>query len=240
MMTVWLYFTKKNLWVIKNNKVIITGKRNKHDGLWDVPFRQQPNFTSTPLSSSSLNTIIVNNISTSQASIQEHTCNYILTLDKSKYEVAQYLYGCLFAPAISTLEKAIQKGNLISWPGINSVNFKKYVGTDVAHEKGHLDQERQNLRSTKTIPVQPDYLNNLSIEEIHQDAFPSKEEHKCHHCYSVIIPAPGKTEKGKSYSDQTGRFPYQSSRGNKYICVTYNYNANAFLFELLKIERVKI
>ena len=33
--------------------------------------------------------------------------------------------------------------------------------------------------------------------------------------------------------DQTGRFPYQSARGNKYIFILYNYDSNAILKEEL-------
>ena len=38
----------------------------------------------------------------------------------------------------------------------------------------------------------------------------------------------------KQYSDQTGRFPYQSSCGHKYLFVMYNFDANAILVALLK------
>ena len=165
---------------------------------------------------------------------QQYCCNYILTLDKSKYELAQYYYGCLFAPAITTLKTAIKKGNFLSWPGIETINFTKYVGKNIAHEKGHLDQERQNLRSTKV-----HISSSLSIDDATDDAFPSKCDDKCHHCYSIILPAPEDSVKGITYSDQTGRFPYQSSRGNKYIFVAYNYDANAFLLHLLKNRESK-
>ena len=37
-----------------------------------------------------------------------------------------------------------------------------------------------------------------------------------------------------AYIDLTGRFPYRSSRGNKYILVGYNYNGNNILEEPLK------
>ena len=33
----------------------------------------------------------------------------------------------------------------------------------------------------------------------------------------------------RSYSDQTGRFPVQSSRGNNYIFIMYDYDSNAIL-----------
>jgi hypothetical protein len=34
---------------------------------------------------------------------------------------------------------------------------------------------------------------------------------------------------GQIFSDQTGRFPITSSRGNKYIMVVYDYKSNAIL-----------
>ena len=33
------------------------------------------------------------------------------------------------------------------------------------------------------------------------------------------------------YTDLTSRFPYQSSRGNNYVFVAYNYNGNTVLVE---------
>ena len=41
---------------------------------------------------------------------------------------------------------------------------------------------------------------------------------------------------GKSYADQTGRFPVTSSRGNKYILVTYHFDSNTIHAEPLKIR----
>ena len=41
----------------------------------------------------------------------------------------------------------------------------------------------------------------------------------------------------KTYTDLTGRFPRQSSRGNNYIFVAYNYDGNAILAEPIKTER---
>ena len=36
------------------------------------------------------------------------------------------------------------------------------------------------------------------------------------------------------FSDQTGRFPVTSSKGNKYVMVVYSQDANAILAEPLK------
>ena len=55
---------------------------------------------------------------------KEKKVNYIITQDKSKTEFAQYLHSCAFSPAISTFQKIINKGNVITWPGIDTSNFK--------------------------------------------------------------------------------------------------------------------
>ena len=39
---------------------------------------------------------------------------------------------------------------------------------------------------------------------------------------------------GLGYTDPTGRFPYKSSRGAKYIYVAYIYDANAILITTMK------
>ena len=39
---------------------------------------------------------------------------------------------------------------------------------------------------------------------------------------------------GKIYTDQTGRFPVTSSKGNKYILVAYHYDSNKIHAEPLK------
>ena len=39
---------------------------------------------------------------------------------------------------------------------------------------------------------------------------------------------------GKTFSDQTGRFPVTLSKGNKYIMIMYDYNSNSILGEPMK------
>ena len=75
--------------------------------------------------------------------------HYIVKQDKSKTELAQYLHACAFSPVISTFEECIKTGNFLIWPGIDILNVKKLLGTTNATIKGHLDQERKNLQSTK-------------------------------------------------------------------------------------------
>ena len=50
-------------------------------------------------------------------------------------------------------------------------------------------------------------------------------------CYFVITPI---ASTGKTFSDQTGRFPVTSSRGNKYVMIMYDYDSNIILGEAMK------
>ena len=117
-------FTKNKFYVTKKGKYLFQGRRNNKDKLWDWTKYKTPS--------------------------PKNSINYIITRDKTKLELAQYYHAALFSPAISTLTKAIKNGNLITWPGIDNLNFKDLIGTSLATELGHLDQERKNLRSTKT------------------------------------------------------------------------------------------
>ena len=53
--------------------------------------------------------------------------NYIVQKDKSKLDLAMYLHGCAFLPAISTFQECINRGDFLLWPGIDEVKFKKYL-----------------------------------------------------------------------------------------------------------------
>ena len=69
--------------------------------------------------------------------------------DKDKTELAQYLHACAFPPSISTFQESINNDNFVTWPGIRGFNSKILLKTTEATLKGHIDQERQNLQSTK-------------------------------------------------------------------------------------------
>ena len=57
--------------------------------------------------------------------------DYIIHKDKSKLEMAQYLHGCAFPPALSTFQDSISRRNFITWPGMDDVKLKKLLGTPI-------------------------------------------------------------------------------------------------------------
>ncbi len=59
-------------------------------------------------------------------------------------------------PVKSTWLKAIKAGNYLGWPMLNECNVQKYHPKTIKTVKGHLNQTRKNVRSTKvkTVPLE--------------------------------------------------------------------------------------
>ena len=83
--------------IIKGKTHILRGHRNNKDGLWGIPI-------SRPV---------------------RHSSHAIITKNKTKTELIQYLHGCCFIPTPRTVLKAIRNGNLLTWPGPNSQQLLK-------------------------------------------------------------------------------------------------------------------
>jgi hypothetical protein len=95
---------------------------------------------------------------------------------------------------------------------------EKYLSKSSATVNGHLNQQRMNARSTKI----KEEKNQVTTEGDLDYGI------KTNCIYAATIDA------GKIYTDQTGRFPLISSKGNKYIMVLYEYDGNAILAEPIK------
>jgi len=105
--------------------------------------------------------------------------------------------------------------------GLSLQLLKKHPPLSDATIKGHLDQTRQNLRSTKShAPL--DLTPNLPDA----NAFPPAIENgeRTHLCYAAMMEPTGQT-----YMDLTGKFVSPSSSGNNYILIIYNYDSNGIL-----------
>ena len=114
---------KNEINILKGNTLILKGHRNKIDGLWDITI-------SIPV---------------------RHFVMAIITKDKTKTELIQYLYGFCFIPTPRTFMKAINNGNFLTWPGLKNQQLLKHLPPRIATALGNLDQERKNLQSTKNV-----------------------------------------------------------------------------------------
>ena len=194
-------FTKFDVKILKHNRVIITGLRDRTNGLWNIPLEPIP--------------------PAQQSSKRSHPnqANGILLYDITERELAQYFHAAAFIPVKSTFIAAINNGHFTSWRGMYASLISKNLPQSPFTVKGHLDQEKNNLRSTQ------------SHHDLRDGIHPKKEQ-LSHNILAAVINANSKTS--KSYSDQKLPFPILSSRGNQYIFVLYIYNTNSIHTQLLK------
>ncbi len=121
----------------------------------------------------------------------------------------------------STWLKAIKAGNYVGWPMLNERNVQKYYPETTETAKGHLNQTRKNVRSTKakTAPLEicgTSQLQGKKVRNIYINTYMVCET---------------------MFSNQTGQFPTRSQRGNKYIMVMVEIDSNAILVEPMKSRK---
>jgi hypothetical protein len=122
--------------------------------------------------------------------------------NSNQKEFINYLHAACLSPIKSTWITAIKNGNFISWSGLTEQAVQKHLSKSTSTTKGHLNQRRQNARTTKVkdpkvIVTEPDLDHGIKTQFV----------------YSATIDA------GHIYTDQMGRFPVVSSKENKYIMI---------------------
>jgi hypothetical protein len=95
---------------------------------------------------------------------------------------------------------------------------EKHLSKSTSPTKGHLNQQRQHARSNKV--KEPKEI----MEETDVD-----QGIKTHYVYAAT-----KYAGQIIYTDQTGRFPVVSRKGNKYIMILYDYDSNVIMAQPIK------
>jgi hypothetical protein len=122
--------------------------------------------------------------------------------------LVHYLHKALFSPTKSALLQAVKNGHLVTWPGLTEEAIHKHLKLTPAMAMGHMNQRRQNIRSTSKTPVDdvPKTDTDLGTQN--------------HLVYAVLV------DQGQLYTDLTGKFLVRSSKGNSYVMVCYIYACN--------------
>lgn len=157
---------------------------------------------------------------------QDHQLNGIMQDKRTKKELIDYLHGCAFSPVASTWIRAIKKGHFEGWPGLSEELVKKHLSPSINTVMGHMKSKKR--RTTK-----PESQQEPQNDRLLPDFEPVCEEETLD-----LFATMWDTEK-KTYSDQTGKFPIESTRGNKYIFILYSYDTNAILAEPLKSRQAR-
>jgi hypothetical protein len=100
---------------------------------------------------------------------------------------------------------------------LNEHTVEKLLSKSTSTAKVQFNQQRQNARTTKIKDAQelvpdPDIDHGIKTQFV----------------YAATMDA------GQIYTDQTGRSPMVSSKGNKYIMILYGYDSNAVLAQPIK------
>jgi hypothetical protein len=119
-----------------------------------------------------------------------------------------YLHKALFSPTKATMLQAVKDGYLIILPGLMEDAINKHLKLTPAITMGHINQRRQNIRST----------SNASIEK--QQSPDTYLGTKTHLVYAVVA------DQGQLYTNLTGKFLVRSSKVNSYIMFCYIYHCN--------------
>jgi hypothetical protein len=67
--------------------------------------------------------------------------------------LVHYLHKSLFSPTKSALLRAVKDGHLITWPGLTGDAIHKHLKLTPATAMGHMNQRRQNIRSTSKTSI---------------------------------------------------------------------------------------
>jgi hypothetical protein len=123
----------------------------------------------------------------------------------------------MFKSCQINLDHGYKNRNFSSWPGLTEHAVEKHLSKSTATKNGHLNQQKQNARTTKM----------KKTKVINQE---TNMDHgiKSQFVYAATIDA------GQTYTDQTGRLPVVSSKGNTYIMILYDYDSNAILTQPIK------
>ncbi|CAJ1934140.1 unnamed protein product [Cylindrotheca closterium] len=197
-------FTNADVQIIdsQSNQVVLQGQRDPASNLWHIPSQ-----------------------ATGPAQIQIHSANKIG--DPTEADLIAYAHATLFSPVLSRIEFALRNNFLTNFPGLTTAGLRRNPPQSIATAKGHQDQTRQNLRSTKTKPtIIPNDDTNPPIHAEDDDLQPNHITARTHQCYATFFAATGQV-----YTDQTGKFVSPSSTGNNYIMILYDYDSNHIFAE---------
>ncbi len=145
----------------------------------------------------------------------------------------QYHHASAGFPTKPTWLATIKNKHFTSWPGLTLDAARKHFPDSEETHKGHGRKTPSGLCSTKA--KQGSLFDNCDDtfgdeQEAQLPLHPVKKEKKI--SYRVFDLADEATQ--KIWSDQPGRFPKKSSKGNQYIMVLTESNSDVSLIEAMK------
>jgi hypothetical protein len=153
-------FTKEGVNVFKEEDVLITckgepiliGVRDSH-GRYRIPLMQQRGQWQPRRPSK-------------QARKALRQANSVYNLPSTEQAI-KWMHAVCGYPVKSTWLKAIKAGNYVGLPMLTERNVQKYYPETIETAKGHLNQTRKNVRSTKAKPTP---LETCDTSQLHEES----------------------------------------------------------------------
>jgi hypothetical protein len=121
---------KQDAFTICNSKSskLLSGPRDETTGLWRINLKQTNKHIPDPIA------------------------NNVYELGNTG-ALVHYLHKALFSPTKSAMLQAVKDGHLITWPGLTEDAIHKHLKLTPATAMCHMNQRRQNIRSTSKAPI---------------------------------------------------------------------------------------
>jgi len=118
----------------------------------------------------------------------------------------------------------------VSWPGLTVKAVTKHFPESEETMKGHWIKTKSGLWSTKAQVESESEFDDIENATMRNPAHPLAKQKE-----SVLMVFDlGDEAQRVMYTDQTGKFPKKSSKGNHYIMVLIEIDSNAILVEAMK------
>ena len=153
-----------------------------------------------------------------------NAANYIIPKTNSE-KLTRFLHGAIGSPAPQALMKSLSNNQLTTWPHLTPSNVRQSIRAPTATILGHMDHQRKNKLPSRTLQIELE--KNL-------DACPQPSKLKCNKTYITVYES-----SDRIHSDQTGKFPIKSIRGNQYVMIIYVYDTNTILYRPLKTKKAE-
>eukprot|EP00804_Cyclotella_cryptica_P006014 CCRYP_000255-RA/>CCRYP_000255-RA protein AED:0.25 eAED:0.25 QI:0/0/0/1/1/1/2/0/796 len=196
-----IFFHSTGCEVTHNGEIILRGWRDPTTRLWRVSLIPDGGNTIFPPYST------IDDLYETPDNIQALSAYQPIYECTNTNQLINFYHATMGYPVVSTWCKAIDKGYFRGWNGLTSDRVRKFIRPSSPSEQGHMDQRRAYIRSTTQSP------NTPSTTTDHMTAHPQAPNNdKTNVVYMSTIEVDGQL-----FTDQTGRFPVTSNRGNNYI-----------------------
>ena len=153
-------------------------------------------------------------MSASDRSENKEEVNNVYSLPSIPHTIG-YLHAAAGFPVKETWLDAVKAGNYVTWPGLTTTGVRKHFPDSDETQQGHMKRQRQGVRSTKQT-ANNEKRTTPNAKKMHDVYI------KIHNVIETM------------HTDQTGRFPATSTRGNQYIIVLVEVDGNYIDAEPMK------